>query len=411
MANADDDSTRGDGTDTEPPDARSGHADRGSGVIARARFDRRTVLRALGGSGVAVGVAVGLGARRGLSPPRGSVEVVTARVHGDDGSGRTELTKTVPAAWHAAVETAFDLHESLARTRFPWYLGSAVEPDPLEEGTVRVSLGFDGSERGSTPPDVSLPGDLVGFDGGRIPAGVSVVPEGWPGHRETRLLAAGEEADTNTERKQVPGGTRCESPVGGGTLAPAVYHPETDGPAFATALHIYDGVDDPLGAPLSRPLGTGTDTHIGRITARFPTEDVAIATPVGGVRPRRSVRNASTDRIVGQYTRWGLAILAAHEAELEAVGASSDRSSGRVQGVDARTRLAGTRWRRGQLKWGDSGAMTDGDSGSVAYDPDPDGVDGGLVAAFNLARTWWPGQNFVWGTAAYELTRRHGYHF
>jgi hypothetical protein len=55
--------------------------------------------------------------------------------------------------------------------------------------------------------------------------------------------------------------------------------------------------------------------------------------------------------------------------------------------------------------------MSDGDSGSVNYHPDPKTTNGVLIGGFNDARTWWPGDTYVWGTAAYQLRRRYGYHF
>jgi hypothetical protein len=48
----------------------------------------------------------------------------------------------------------------------------------------------------------------------------------------------------------------------------------------------------------------------------------------------------------------------------------------------------------------------------VNFHPDPENPDAGvLVGGLNNARTWWPGENYIWGTGAYHITENHGYTF
>ena len=94
------------------------------------------------------------------------------------------------------------------------------------------------------------------------------------------------------------------------------------------------------------------------------------------------------------------------------MGARSGHQVGEIDGVNGLTSYYGDVPKDGQLKWGGRFTMGNGDSGSVNYHPDPERPDEGvLVGGFNDARTWWPGEEYVWGTAAYYLQRRYGYHF
>lgn len=87
-------------------------------------------------------------------------------------------------------------------------------------------------------------------------------------------------------------------------------------------------------------------------------------------------------------------------------------SSGQITGIGGITCYAGGGYRDGQLKWGSEDTVTDGDSGSVSFHPDPERPDEQvLVAGLDNARTWWPGANYTWGTAASHVCDRHGLSF
>lgn len=368
---------------------------------------RREFLRTIGTAGYAVGVAQLLGVDDGLGAD-GEVSVVTALARTDPADPWTlaERTRTVPADWHAAVTTAFDLNDRLARTRVPGYLGSAVVPGDYRDPGATISVGIAAAEFDRALPALETLLEGVAFDAEAIE---QVTNE--PDERTEPSLRFAERIGEDG----VPGGVGCltvaERTTGMATLTPALYEPTTGQALFATASHAFRGADAD-GCTLHLPLDDGEQFRLGYVHDDHPTADVVTVASQGGIRPASVIAGPERVRVRGQFTRLGLADLAARGKPLEKVGARTGRTTGTIEGIDAVTCLTGASCRHGQLRWGDRAAMADGDSGSVSYRPDPDGEDGDVfVAGFNNARAWWPGQNYVWGTAAYHLTAHHGYHF
>lgn len=369
-------------------------------------MDRREFVRTVASAGYALGVAHLLGVDDFLAASDGDVPIVAALVRSDpeDPSSLEKRTKTVPAEWYAAVTKAFEAHERLTEASVSGYLGSAVEPGGYESesASISVDVSVDDIERASVELDDFL--QDVSFDVHAIEAVEEL--EGEDEEATAPHLAEDIEGD------RVPAGVRCENDVAKATLAPALYHPEEETAFFPTAQHAYGEYDDVIGAPLYLPRRGGESLDLGRVRYEHPVEDVVAVEPTGNYRPSSTIQGANPGRVVGQYTRIGLADLTARGETLEKVGAQTERTSGEIDGVDAITCLTDDYCRRGQLRWGREEDMTDGDSGSVCYDPNPALTDDGvLVAGFNNARTWWPGQNYIWGVSAYHLTDQYGYHF
>ena len=378
--------------------------------------DRRSFLLSVAGSGYALGLASALGIKDVLGQSNGRVSVVTALVRSDpsDPGSLETRTTSVPAGWYAAVSKAFELHERIADATLPGYLGSSVEPGSLRDGTATISINVSSEDAGRIPGTLweLLTSIDVDWQGQLDNVAVSVDGVGGVGALEAETRRHGEPRTVERlDVDPVPGGVRCETEDSTATLAPAMYHLDDERPRFATAEHAFVGDDAQDGASLYLVDEQGDLAKLGRVSEAHPVEDVAIVSPNGRFRPGSLISGGTADRIGGQYTRWGLAVLAARNESLEKVGSVSGRTTGELVGIDAITCVADNYCRRGQLKWGEESDMTDGDSGSVSYHPDPDGVDGALVASLNNARTWWPGQNYVWGTAAYQVTERTGYHF
>ncbi|MFP8953199.1 hypothetical protein ACLI4Z_09545 [Natrialbaceae archaeon A-arb3/5] len=367
-------------------------------------MDRREFLRILGGSGYALGMAHLLGVDDFLTADDGEVPIVTALVRSDpdDPFSLEERTRYVPADWYAAVEKAFELNERLANVAFTGYLGSAVVPGDYDSGTASVSVGVS-QEDNSLPEIVS---DLA--DG--IAINTETVPD--PDDLEDGSLAREPRFIDSIDDGYAPSGVACETPSSIATLGPALYHPDEPEPFFATAEHAFTSESGPVGDPLVLPIDGFEPTELGTVADAYPVEDVVAIEANGLVSPASRIDATPSVRVRGQYTRFGLADLLARGEDLEKVGAVTGHTTGRIQGVDAVTCFTDDFCRRGQIRWGGEMDLTDGDSGSVSYHPDPEGEeDDVLVAGFNNARTWWPGQNYVWGVAAYRLTEMHGYHF
>ncbi|WP_254862051.1 hypothetical protein [Halovivax gelatinilyticus] len=387
------------------------------------RVDRRTALTCVGSVGYALGVGHYLGIDSALDPPDGTVEIETAYVRSDDGQlfgepgSRTTLepiTRTVPADWYHRVETALDVHATLVRTQLPGYLNSAVVPGSYESGTVTLSIGVESDDLWSLPGDVASVLSRIGIEWDGTLEGIEIDIEDEDSIDELERDASPEPTQLvrNANVDPVPGGVRCAVSSSYATLTPAVYRSGEAEPLFATALHAFPGWDDSVGETLSLPtLVDRRPLTIGHVVDTLPDVDVAIARPVSAIRPGSVVGRTNGIPIAGQFTRWGLADLVARGESVAKIGGTSGRTTGDVHGIDAATCVTTDRCQGGQLKWGTEADISDGDSGSVTIYPDHDEVDGAIVASVNSARTWWPGQDHVWGVSAHTLTERHGYHF
>ncbi|MFW6265841.1 MAG: twin-arginine translocation signal domain-containing protein [Halanaeroarchaeum sp.] len=348
---------------------------------------RREFLRTAALAGGALGTARLLGVGDVLGAD-GTVTVTTALVRSDseDPWSIEERTKTVPADWYQAVTKAFELNDLLSRTRVAGYLGSSVVPGDYHSGGASLTVQVTDSGFDRTVETLGELADGVTYEVEAI-EGLEELKQGIEAEDlEPRLLES-------TVDGRVPGGIGCKAGTSLATLAPALYDPDERQRYFATAYHAFPDVEDPTGERLDLPLADGTR-------------------PNGGFVPDDVVRGPTDVRVYGQLTKWGLADLVTRGEPLEKVGTMTGHTTGEIQGLDAFTCLTDAFCRRGQLRWGDEADMTDGDSGSVSYYDDPElPEDGVLVAGFNNARTWWPGQDYVWGVAAYRLTDEHGYHF
>ncbi|THE66438.1 hypothetical protein D8Y22_02440 [Salinadaptatus halalkaliphilus] len=367
-------------------------------------MDRREFLRTVVSGGYVLGVASYLGVEDFLSADEGEVPIVTALVRSDpdDPFSLEERTRDVPAEWYAAVTKALEINEYLATVGMTGYLGSAVVPGSYSSQTASVSVGIS-SEGRSTREMIEEIADGISINAETI-VEVEEMEDGPP---STQPRVA-----TNVDSGVAPSGVVCETPSSMATLAPALYDPNTEQSYFVTAEHAFEGVSDPVGEPLVLPIDSAEPAQLGAVEYAYPVEDVAVVTPNGDLEPSSTIDTPSSARVRGQYTRLGLADLVARDEYLEKVGALTGHTTGRIQGIDAVTCFTDTFCRRGQIRWGGEMDLTDGDSGSVSFHEDPQGAaDDVLVAGFNNARTWWPGQSYVWGIGAYKLTETHGYHF
>ena len=142
----------------------------------------------------------------------------------------------------------------------------------------------------------------------------------------------------------------------------------------------------------------------------YPSEDFVRVVPTNSYEPVSRIHNAK--RVVGQFTMMGLADLRARGEPLAKTGARSGYTQGEIKGINGMACYYGHICKFGQLKWGDEFTMFGGDSGSVNYHADPENPEEYImVGGFNNARTWWPGGNFSWGTAAYHVHQTHGFRF
>jgi hypothetical protein len=208
---------------------------------------------------------------------------------------------------------------------------------------------------------------------------------------------------------QVPGSVPIASDGLYGTLAPAMRDPTDGSRYFATANHVFGGTGN-QGEPLY--LLDGDRTEIGTVQSGYPKSDMVCVRPDEGYEPLSRIREESPSRVLGQFTEAGLADLKAAGEPLEKIGAKTGHTKGKIQAVDGFTCAYGAICKQGQLKWGEQSGFDDGDSGSVNYHADPDDPDAGvLVGGFNNARTWWPGEDYIWGTAAHHITKKHGFTF
>ncbi|WP_076610711.1 hypothetical protein [Natronorubrum thiooxidans] len=369
-----------------------------------AGMDRREFLRTLVTGGYALGVAQFLGVDDFLAADDGEVPIVTALVRPDpeDPWSLEERTRTVPATWYASVTKAFELNELLARTAFTGYLGSAVVPGSYERGTASVSVGVS-SSFDSIRETFDRLVDGVSLDVETI-TDIDEIEDGYDGF-EPRFV-------DSVSSAEIPSGVACETPGSIATLGPVMYDPNTRQEFFVTAEHAFGAGADPTTDRLSLPVAGAETVELGSVEYAHPVEDIVAVAPGNRYRPSNTIDTPTPARIRGQFTRLGLADLIARDETLEKVGAVTGHTTGTIQGIDAVTCFTDEFCRRGQIRWGGEMDLTDGDSGSVSYHADPESDDRDvLVAGFNNARTWWPGQSYVWGVGAYRLTDVYGYYF
>ncbi|WP_135854297.1 hypothetical protein [Halorussus salinus] len=315
--------------------------------------------------------------------------------------------KTVPADWYDDFRAAVAAHRNLDVIHREEVANSAVSPGEYggANATIRVEITAE-EVRGAVPERVE-----------ETPVEVRRVERTGDRQRDADSAAlrdsgALRDSDSPGQRERdggVPGSVAVASDKLFGTLAPAMSDPRDGSLYFATANHVFGGTGN---GGDSLYLLDGGRTEIGSVRSGYPKADMVCAKPTDGYRPLHRIRDGRPGRVLGQFTKVGLADLKAAGEKLEKIGAKTGHTKGKIQAVDGLTCAYGAICKRGQLKWGEESGFGDGDSGSVNFHPDPDDPDAGvLVGGFNNARTWWPGENYVWGTAAHHVTERHGFTF
>lgn len=303
------------------------------------------------------------------------------------------LTTTVPADWFADLEAAFDAHERHDLLSRPGVVGSAVVPG--EFGGRNAALAVDVTDDEATGSVPERIGDVAvevnhaeSTDGSEISASQAE----WVG--DTRI----------------PGSVECGSRHATATLSPAMYDRGT--PFFTTSNHLYgDDESEHRGEPFFVKRRDGW-RKVGEVRRGYARDDFLRIDPVNDAIPTSEIRGNSPSTVIGQFTRTGLARLKASGSKLEKRSVVSGYTTGAIQSIDGMTCAYGTVCKHGQIKWGSQSSFTDGDSGSVSYHPDlHDPDEGVLVGGLNNARTWWPGEDYIWGTAAYRIADDYGFTF
>lgn len=359
---------------------------------------RRAFLGALVATGVGAGAARWLGGRDVGSAGRGEVPIVYGYARADPGDPDTvgPRRKPVPADWLESLAAALRAHRKLPLAELAGFVGSFVVPGSYSDAAASISIRTTAEGLRNQVAGLSIDVDLDVEVVDQLPD-----PTGESGPLRPSVVA-------DLDERSVPGGVFCGSAETRGSLGPALHDPSSGRRLFATANHLYGGSGvDHRGDPLYLYSGD-TRAALGPVERGFAEEDLLLVEPAGERVPANAIRGATPGAVGGQFTKLGLADLQARGEPLEMTGAISGRSSGEIHGIDGVTFYTGEGVRTGQLLWGDESTFTDGDSGSVNYHVDP-GDDGQvLVGGVNSARTWWPGANFTWGTAAYAIRERHG---
>lgn len=376
---------------------------RDDGVAGDERPRRRAVLHAIAGGSVASGVA----AVTGLDAPRLTNESHASLVYGlthqpTDPYVLTERRRHVPAEWYDRTETAIAAHGRLLESNLGDLVGVFVEPGGYDDprATLTIDVTADSLH--------DRIGDLLAGDG--VDLEITTVEEIPPERGEDEELPEPVRV-FDLDESDVPGGVQCAADAGFGSLAPAIYDPERPAALLASSNHVLGGTDR-RGEPVDLVDTDDRRRTIGHVTAGHADVDVGLAAPIDGITPTNEIVGTSPGTVRGSFTLMGLADLAARGRPVEKVGATTGHTEGQVRGINGVTTYYGEVPKLGQLKWGEQSDLGDGDSGSVAYAPDPEAPeDGVLVAGFNNARTWWPGADYVWGTAAHHLHDAYGYHF
>ncbi|WP_266080148.1 hypothetical protein [Haladaptatus caseinilyticus] len=340
-------------------------------------------------------LGAGFGSMAGLLTPEdvevlGRSDIPLVYAQGKNSEPRTTM---VPADWFDDLRSAIDAHRRLDVHSTPGVVGSAVVPGEFGGRNATLAVDVTGSEASGVVPERV----------GDVAVEVNRVESVSSNMARTEQVAS-------FEGKRIPGGVKCANRVAAGTLAPAMYAGDT--PFFVTSNHVYGGDEGRFTGEPFFAVGADGPRKIGEVRRGYQLDDFVRIDPVDGFRPVSEILGTSQLPVVGQLTREGLAELKARGAKLEKFAPNSGHTFGSIQAIDGMTCAYGKVCKRGQLKWGSQSDFTDGDSGSVSYHPDLENPDSGLlVGGFNNARTWWPGEDYIWGTAAYRITNEYGFTF
>jgi len=382
-------------TDEADPQSTDGGDE--SGVSVR----RRRLLRTGANLGASAALVAGFGADYVASR---DLDTITYAMVRDPGSGSLEpRTKAVPAAWHESLRLAFEAQERIIQSGTQSLVGSFVVPGNYDGPAATVAV--DASDAGVAETLGDLSGDV---------SVATTLVDDLPPEPDGEFDRSDAYRTTDLTDGTVAGGVACETAAGVGTLTPALYG-EDGARFFGTSNHVFGGggtmTTEHRGEPLAVLHGDESRT-IGTVARGYPTADLVRVAPSDRFEPRSAIERASPGRVLGQYTMLGLADLMARGEALTKLGSVSDRTTGRIEGINGVTCYTGASCKSGQLKWGGQDDIVDGDSGSVNFHVDPENPDEGvLVGGLNNARTWWPGADFSWGTAAHHLLDEYGLHF
>lgn len=379
-------------TNDDPPETKRVHE------RPLSRMGRRRFVKTLAAAGFGAASASHLSASdfAGIDEEEVPIVYAIARDDPDDPTEITPRVRTVAAEWYDDLMAALSARDTLDLTDTDGVLDAYVVPGDHDGGTSA-----------SIAVDVRTESVAAELDGlaDEVPIESSVVEALGEGDDESPVPRHRYDP---ADGPAVPGGVPVGDADGTATLTPALYDPAADERFFATADHLYaGGAADGLSV-----LVAGGRMPIGEVHRRHGEEDLALVRATGEFEPAHVLEGALPNRVVGQFSRIGLADLKARGAEIHKIGATTGHSSGLIQAVDGVSCVYGDPCKRGQLKWGRESDFADGDSGSVSYHPDPENPDEGvLVCGMNSARTWWPGEDYVWGTGAYVLHEQYGYTF
>ncbi|QLG63704.1 hypothetical protein [Halorarum salinum] len=385
-------------TTEERPDA--GDSEGTDDEVTHAR--RRELLRAGTALGTSAALVLGFGAEYVSSGETETITYALARPE-PDADALEPRTKEVPIEWYESLQLAFEVQERVLAAGLAPLVGSFVVPGTFADSAATISV--DSTDESVLETLEDLTGDV------RLDLNVVDPIPPKPGG-ETDLSDAYQVSELDDG--DVPGGVVCLSEDSFGTLTPALY--DGDGSRyFATSNHVFGASGTKETEHRGDPLSVrhdGEERRVGTVDRGYPTADVVRVSPVEEYRPASAIERASPSRVLGQFTKIGLADLMARGKPLTKVGALSDTTSGEIQGIDGLTCYTGEVCKPGQLKWGDEHGIVDGDSGSAAFHADPENPDDGLlVASINNARSWWSEADFVWGTAAHHLLDAYDLHF
>lgn len=360
---------------------------------------RRRFVKTLVAAGFSLATASHLSAGDFAGVSEDEVPIVYAIARDDpaEPASLSPRVRLVPAGWYNDLQAVLSTHATLELDGIDGVFNAYVVPGNYGGRDASIAVDVDSEEVATQVAD--LTGEIP-VESSIIDAVVGEDSEGHPPRNRYDL-------DAGTA---IPGGVAIGNATGVATLTPALYDTTAERRFFATAAHLYaDGESDEL-AVLSE--GEGDRHTLGQVHHRHRTKDLAVIRPTGGFSPAHAIYGANPTHVAGQFSRIGLADLKARGEEIHKVGAMSGHTSGTIQAIDGVTCVYGDPCKRGQLKWGEESDFADGDSGSVSYAPDPENPDEQvLVCGLNNARTWWPGENYVWGTGAYVFHEEYGYTF
>ncbi len=230
-------------------------------------------------------------------------------LHAGDGVAREDR---VPQAWKAHVETVWAARERLGEqlSDLDGVVGLKVVRSDVEYGG-RPGLRL-GIEVTGTDADVDLPEDVGG-----VPISVETA-------LDRGLGACYNDADFDP----VPGGVIVEAAEGGafGTACCRVFD---DGePRLLTAAHLWescdrDGAVDSWTTQNGRPLGPIERYDQHRDVALVAPEELNLDDEIKLIGPERRP-------VGGAVSEWGLALFLTGDHEVEKIGTSSGRTTGRV---------------------------------------------------------------------------------